>query len=290
VPPDLLQCWPAADKTLLEGRKGLSALPIDHSVPPAQLPGGSTAAGAALDRFLSTGLPSYGQRNDVERDVTSGLSPYLHFGHLSSHAVVDAVLKREGWLGVLTRPPSGAREGWWGVGPAAEAFLDQVVTWRELGFNTCATRPHDYDRYESLPAWARTTLAAHAGDERAHVYPFEVLEAGRTHDPLWNAAQGQLVREGRIHNYLRMLWGKKVLEWSATPEQALATLIELNNKYALDGRDPNSYSGIFWTFGRYDRPWPPERPIFGTVRYMSSANTAKKMKVKGYIERYLPCW
>jgi deoxyribodipyrimidine photo-lyase len=196
------------------------------------------------------------------------------------------VLKREGWLGAVARRPSGAREGWWGVNPAAEAFLDQIVTWRELGFNMSATRPDEYDRYESLPAWARATLADHANDERTQVYELDVLEAGRTHDPLWNAAQGQLVREGRIHNYLRMLWGKKVLEWSASPQGALAALIELNNKYALDGRDPNSYSGIFWTFGRYDRPWPPERPVFGTVRYMSSANTARKMRVNGYIERY----
>jgi deoxyribodipyrimidine photo-lyase len=114
----------------------------------------------------------------------------------------------------------------------------------------------------------------------------EEFASARTHDPLWNAAQTQLVREGRIHNQLRMLWGKKILEWSATPREALAAMVELNNRYALDGRDPNSYSGIFWCLGRYDRPWGPERPVFGTVRYMSSENTARKHRVRDYIRRY----
>jgi deoxyribodipyrimidine photo-lyase len=173
------------------------------------------------------------------------------------------------------------------VSAPAEAFLDQLITWRELGFNMCAHRS-DYDRYESLPGWARTTLARHATDRRDSIYTLETFERAQTHDPLWNAAQGQLVAEGRIHNYLRMLWGKKVLEWTAAPEDALAVLIELNNTYAIDGRDPNSYSGIFWTLGRYDRPWGPERPIYGTVRYMSSANTARKMNVRAYISRYAP--
>jgi deoxyribodipyrimidine photo-lyase len=289
LPPDVLRRWPAADPGLLAGTTGLGTLPIDHGVTPTALRGGSTAADAALERFLSDGLRSYAaSRNDLEQDVTSGVSPYLHFGHLSSHAVVHAVLQREGWLGHLTGRATGARAGWWGVGAAAEAFLDQVVTWRELGFNMCAARPQDYDRYESLPGWARATLDAHAGDEREHVYQLAAFEAGCTHDPLWNAAQGQLVRDGRIHNYLRMLWGKKILEWTASPQEALAIMIELNNKYALDGRDPNSYSGIFWTLGRYDRAWGPERSVFGTVRYMSSANTARKMRVKEYIARYAP--
>ena len=134
------------------------------------------------------------------------------------------------------------------------------MTWRELGFNMCSHRD-DYDRYESLPAWAQKTLAEHAQDPRDFVYSLADFETAATYDPLWNAAQRQLVSEGRIHNYLRMLWGKKILEWSATPQDALAVMIELNNKYALDGRDPNSYSGIFWVLGRYDRAWGPERPI-----------------------------
>jgi deoxyribodipyrimidine photo-lyase len=144
----------------------------------------------------------------------------------------------------------------------------------------------DYDRFDSLPEWALKTLRKHERDERAHVYTLDQFEQAGTHDPLWNAAQTQLVREGRIHNYLRMLWGKKIIEWTPSPEAALEIMVELNNKYALDGRDPNSYSGIFWSLGRYDRPWGPERPIFGTVRYMSSENTARKFKVRGYIQKY----
>jgi deoxyribodipyrimidine photo-lyase len=157
--------------------------------------------------------------------------------------------------------------------PEVEALLDQVLTWRELGFNLCAQRD-DFDQYESLPDWALQTLDAHRSDPREHVYSSAQFENANTHDPLWNAAQNQLRRDGKIHNYLRMLWGKKILEWSFSPREALDTMIELNNKYALDGRDPNSYSGIFWVLGRYDRAWGPERPVFGKVRYMSSKNTA----------------
>ena len=146
----------------------------------------------------------------------------------------------------------------------------------------------DYDQYVSLPQWARETLRGHETDERQYRYSLEEFEEGLTHDPLWNAAQMQLLREGTIHSYLRMLWGKKILQWSDTPKKALKIMIELNNKYALDGRDPNSYSGIFWVLGRYDRPWGPERPVFGKIRYMSSKNTARKVNVKDYMERYSP--
>jgi deoxyribodipyrimidine photo-lyase len=170
---------------------------------------------------------------------------------------------------------------------SAEAFLDELITWRELGFNMCWQR-EGYDEYESLPKWALGTLETHIMDKREHLYTLEEFEEGRTHDPLWNAVQMQLVKEGRIHSYLRMLWGKKILQWTPKPREALEVMIELNNKYALDGRDPNSYSGIFWVLGRYDRPWGPERPIFGKVRYMSSKNTARKVKVKNYIQRYTP--
>jgi deoxyribodipyrimidine photo-lyase len=287
IPADVLGRWVPSDASLLAKNPSLGGLPIDHTVPTTDRRGGQTAADAALDTFLADGLPSYAdRRNDIAADVTSGLSPYLHFGHLSAHAVVQAVLEREGWLGNLTRRPNGARDGWWGVSAPAEAFLDQIVTWRELGFNMCVTRPHDYDQYGSLPPWAAATLGAHAGDTRDHVYTLAQFEAAETHDPLWNAAQRQLLQEGRIHNYVRMLWGKKILEWTASPEEALAVMIELNNKHALDGRDPNSYSGIFWVLGRYDRPWGPERKVLGTIRYMSSSNTARKMRVDAYLQRY----
>jgi deoxyribodipyrimidine photo-lyase len=274
LPAAVTDRWRATDLASLAQPAALSWLPIDHGVAPTAQRGGTVAGRAALERFLSDALARYGEeRNDVTRDVTSRLSPYLHFGHVSSHEVVTRVLSREGWLGDLSRRPTGAREGWWGVSAAAEAFLDQIVTWRELGFNMCVVRP-DYDRYESLPPWAQATLDTHAADEREHLYSLEEFERAGTHDALWNAAQTELVREGRIHNYLRMLWGKKILEWTRTPQEA------------LDGRDPNSYSGIFWTLGRYDRPWAPERPVFGVVRYMSSANTARKMRVGTYLQRY----
>ena len=136
------------------------------------------------------------------------------------------------------------------------------------------------------PRGALATLKKHAKDKRAYRYTMEEFASARTHDPLWNAAQRQLLDEGLIHNYLRMLWGKKILEWSANPPEALEIMLELNNRYALDGQDPNSYSGIFWILGRYDRPWGPERPIFGTIRYMSSENTAHKVRVRDYIRRH----
>ncbi len=293
VPVPTLQAiaarYHSAADALLDAQIGLDRLPIDHAVPPTATRGGSAAAEATLREFLETTLSRYvAERNQIELDASSRLSPFLHFGHIGAWEIFTRLMAREGWLGPTSTRASGARDGWWGVSPAAEAFVDQLVTWRELGFNMCVGRPSDYDRFESLPPWARATLDRHRADPRRHVYDLPAFERGATHDPLWNAAQGQLLREGRIHNYVRMLWGKKILEWSPTPDAALDVMIELNNKYAVDGRDPNSYSGIFWTLGRYDRPWGPEREIFGTVRYMSSENTARKMPVKEYIRRFLP--
>ena len=266
----------------------LARLPIDHRVGPAVMRGGWKAADAALDAFLDERFARYAEdRSDIEAEAASGISPWLHFGHLSPHQVVAALWAREEWspdrLGTSTK---GAKEGWWGMSVNAESFLDELVTWRELGYHFCHHRP-DYDRYESLPAWARKSLDEHAADPRPHRYTREQLEAGETHDQLWNAAQRQLVTEGRMHNYLRMLWGKKVLEWSGHPREALETLIDLNNRYAVDGRNPNSYSGIFWCLGRFDRPWAPIRPIFGCIRYMSSDNTARKMRVKPYVAKHV---
>ena len=160
-----------------------------------------------------------------------------------------------------------------------------MITWRELGYGFCFHRA-DYDQYASLPDWAQRTLAEHVKDPRPEHYTPSQLERAQTADPVWNAAQRQLVADGRIHNYLRMLWGKNILAWSRSPQVALATLIELNNKYAVDGRDPNSYSGIFWTLGRFDRPWGPMRPIFGSVRYMTSASTLRKLHLRDYLARW----
>ena len=282
--------WAEASPALLAADPAaLARLPIDHDVAPVTTRGGTAAAAARLAAFVDRDLDGYAEgRRDPDTDRGSGLSPYLHFGHLSAHDVFAAVMTRERWTRRrLAARGGGAREGWWGVRPGAEAFLDQLVTWREIGFNAAAHLA-GYDRYDTLPAWAQATLAAHVRDPRAHTYDREAFARAATHDPIWNAAQTELRREGRIHTYLRMLWGKKILEWSPSPREALATMIDLNNRYALDGRDPNSYSGICWCLGRYDRPWGPEREIFGSVRYMSSENTARKLRLKAYLRRYGP--
>jgi deoxyribodipyrimidine photo-lyase len=290
LPREVTSRWPPAAAALLHGDPAaLAALPIDHSVGAVETRGGTVEARRLLTRFVQAPLGRYLEdRNHPDAEATSGLSPYLHFGHISAHEVFARVARPERWSPAsLIARATGSRSGWWGMSAPTEAFLDQLVTWRELGFNMCAHR-EDYEAFESLPAWALRTLAKHARDRRPLRYTATELERGETHDALWNAGQRQLVREGRLHNYIRMLWGKKILEWSARPEDALAIMIELNNRYGLDGRDPNSYSGIFWVLGRYDRPWGPERPIFGTVRYMSSENTGRKVRVREYLRRYGP--
>ncbi|MEE2639772.1 MAG: deoxyribodipyrimidine photolyase [Planctomycetota bacterium] len=266
----------------------LSQLPIDQRIR-AVLPGGAKEAESRLDRFLEARLGAYcDKRNHPGEKATSGLSGHVHFGHLSTHQIFERVIEMEGWHpGKRVEKYTGKNEGWWGLSPNAEAFLDQVLTWRELGFNM-AWQDRSYTRYRSLPNWAQKTLDEHRDDPREHVYSLEEFENSGTHDPLWNAAQNQLRQEGMIHNYLRMLWGKKILQWSEAPEEALRIMVELNNRYAIDGRDPNSYSGIFWIMGRYDRAWGPERKVFGKVRYMASENTARKFNVKGYLEKYTP--
>lgn len=287
---EILKKWPAADADLLAGsNRSLAKFSIDHKVPPSSIRGGENAARKQLKHFLEVGFPHYGeQRNEPEKDVQSGLSPYLHFGFISVHEVFAEITKREQWTPAkLAVRPNGSRAGWWNMSANAEGFLDEIITWREVGYNF-SSHSDKYDDYDSLPDFAKKTLREHARDERQHLYSLDELESARTYDALWNAAQMRLVREGRIHNYLRMLWGKKILEWSHTPKNALKALIYLNNKYGLDGRDPNSYSGIFWCLGRYDRAWGPERPVFGKIRYMSSENTARKVGVNNYVKKYAP--
>lgn len=291
LPAELEARWPRASADVLAARpEALARLPIDHAVGPGAMRGGATEAGRRLETFVDEQLGRYPeQRLDPMAEATSRLSPYLHFGHVSTHEVLSAVARHEDWSPRrLSTAVTGKREGWWGMGAAAEAFLDEIVTWRELAYNLCARRPDDHFRYEAAPAWARATLEKHAADPRPHVYPLAALEAGRTHDPLWNAAHAQLVRDGWFHNRMRMLWAKKILEWSATPEEALAAMSTLMNKYALCGRNPNAYAGYLWTLGRYDRPWGPERPVFGTVRYVGSPQTAKRPEMRAYMERYAP--
>jgi deoxyribodipyrimidine photo-lyase len=289
LPAEVARRWPAATpEDLRRPERLVASLPIRHDVGPTPARGGPKAAGALLARFVRDRLERYDEdRNEPSLEATSGLSPFLHFGHISAHKIFAAVAGSEGWSPDRLAPRAGGKKaGWWGMSPPAEAFLDQVVTWRGLGYSFCARRPEEYAGLESLPTWAWATLEKHRPDLRPHRYGAAQLEAAETHDPLWNAAQRQLLREGRIHNYLRMLWGKKILEWTRDPQEALDVMARLNDTYALDGRDPNSYAGILWCLGRHDRPWGPERAVYGTVRYMSSESAARKFDLGPYLDRY----
>jgi deoxyribodipyrimidine photo-lyase len=208
--------------------------------------------------FLYQKLLLYAEnRNQPDEDGASGLSPYLHFGHISVHQILHDLAAMERWSPEDVAPSAtGARVGWWRMSPPAEAFLDQVVTWREVGYHFCHHRP-DYARFSSLPPWALATLAKHASDLRSPRYEVDDLAAARTYDPLWNAAQRQLVASGADAQLSADAVGQEGARVVGDAAEAVAILIELNNRYALDGRNPNSYSGIFWCFGRFDRPWGP---------------------------------
>ena len=229
--------------------------------------GGTHEAAARLRRFVRERLARYaGDRNEPTPYSTSELSAHLHFGQISPLTMALEVLG------------SGLpRED-------VDVFLEELIVRRELAINFVARNPL-YDRLAGCPEWARKTLAAHAADRRPVVYPAAVLEAAETHDPLWNAAQQEMVLTGRMHNYLRMYWAKKILEWSADAETAFEIALDLNDRYEMDGRDPNGYTGVAWAIGgKHDRPWP-ERPIFGTVRFMSYESTRKKFDSAAYIAR-----
>ncbi len=288
IPSEIHSRWPSPKAEFLSSsERDLSEFPIDHSVQGTSTVGGFKSGRKLLSRFFSSKLERYStDRNSIDDSAASSLSPYFHFGHISTHEVLAKLIKLEDWNADKTaEKPNGSREGWWNMSQPSESFLDQFITWRELGYNMCV-REENYTTYDSLPEFAQVTLHEHAGDRRPYVYELDELENSETHDTLWNAAQRELKLTGTMHNYLRMVWGKKILEWSEKPQQALSTMIHLNNKYALDGGNPNSYSGIFWCLGRYDRAWGPERPIFGKVRYMSSDNTARKIKVKNYLAQF----
>ncbi|AWM39462.1 FAD binding domain of DNA photolyase [Gemmata obscuriglobus] len=304
--------------------KFVAGLPIDQSVPAvAGATGGAAAGTAALEAFVSDKLPRYSEErnapDDPAKSAASALSAYLHYGHISIEQVTQAVLG-DSWSEQEINPKTRNKDDFFCRDPNVNDFLDEAITWRDVGYHWHFRRNLECDNRDAelknvswsgasssavpqfnfetmdfasggeltldvvLPEWARASLKKHAGDPREHIYSLGEFEGARTHDPLWNAAQTELICTGRIHNYLRMLWAKKVLEWSATPADAYRTLEHLNNKYALDGRDPNSYTGIHWCFGLFDRPWPPERPVFGSLRYMSSANTAKKFDLDGYYD------
>jgi deoxyribodipyrimidine photo-lyase len=222
-----------------------------------------------LREFVEHKLRGYSAgRNKPEIDHTSRLSPYLHFGHIGPVTVALAVDKADA--------PQAEKE----------AFLNQVITWRELAVNLVRFHP-DYDNFECADPWAHRTLAKHASDPRPVLYSEQQLENAETHDQLWNAAQMQMVTAGWMHNYMRMYWAKKILEWSRSPAEAHRVAVHLNDKYELDGRDPNGYAGIAWAIvGKFDRPWF-ERPIFGQIRYMSGGSTGRKFDSKKYIRQNL---
>jgi deoxyribodipyrimidine photo-lyase len=244
------------------------ALRVDGSVAPVAVPAaGEEAAGKRLQTFLRDGLGRYAsERNDPNAGAQSGLSPYLHFGQLSSLRVALEVLACD-----------AAMDG-------KEAFLEELVTRRELADNYCWHNSH-YDDAKGFPAWAAKTLEEHRSDPRDPRYSRRRLEAADTHDRLWNAAQRELTELGTMPGYLRMYWTKKILEWSGSPEEAVETAVVLNDRYQLDGRDPNGYAGIAWSMGGvHDRPWF-ERPVFGKVRYMSLNGCRSKFDVDAYIAR-----
>jgi len=247
----------------------LSGFPIDASVRPVPgIPAGSRAAQTALTRFVRGRLKGYDtQRNQPDVDGTSRLSPYLHFGHIGPHTVALAV-KNSG-------APRSDRD----------AFLEQFIVRRELAINFVKYNPQ-YDRLQGTEPWALRTLKEHQRDERERRYTAQQLENAETGDPLWNAAQQQMVVGGWMHGYLRMYWAKKILEWTRSAEEAYDIAIRLNDRYELDGRDPNGYAGIAWAIGgKHDRAWGPERPVYGKIRYMSYASTSRKFDSKAYIER-----
>lgn len=264
-----------APALLPEGRVGPADLPalfaglaVDSAAGPvSNFKGGQQAAKIRLNRFVGRSLANYETlARDPVAQCRSDMSPYLHFGQISPVFIYREIRAAD--------VPDAAK---W-------AFLEQLLVRRELSVNFVYFNP-DCHRFETaLPQWARQSLFLHRGDQRAHVYSREQFEQGLTHDPYWNAAQTELVISGRMHNYMRMYWGKKIIEWTRGPAAAFDIMLWLNNKYALDGRDPNSYAGVAWCFGRHDRPFK-ERQVFGKIRYMNAAGLERKFKIAGYVQR-----
>jgi deoxyribodipyrimidine photo-lyase len=248
--------------------KEISGKDNDSLFEPEHFKPGEKAARKVMESFLAERLDSYNTlRNDPTKNALSNLSPYLHFGQISAQRVVLEVEKAK------SDPES------------KKAFLDEILVWKEIADNFCYYNP-GYERFESFPDWAKKSLNVHRHDRRTYVYTLEEFEAGKTHDPLWNASQMELLRTGKIHSYMRMYWAKKILEWSESPEKALEIAICLNDRYELDGRDPNGYAGIAWSIGGvHDRAWK-EREVIGKIRYMSYEGCKRKFDVNLYIAKY----
>ncbi|MEN3047184.1 MAG: deoxyribodipyrimidine photo-lyase [Candidatus Caldarchaeales archaeon] len=255
------------DEDSVEGY--LNGLDIDVTVPPVDYyVGGEDEALRRLDVFVRERLKFYAEkRSDPGADATSELSPYLRWGMISPVQVLREALKSFG--------PDDAN---------VSRLIDELVVWRELARNAAVHNP-DFGKFEGLPAWARGTLEEHASDRREHVYSLEELERAQTHDRYWNAAQRELLRTGKIHNYMRMYWCKRLIEWTEDPRTAFEYAVYLNDRYALDGVDPNSYLGISWCFGAFDRPFAESR-IYGKVRRMSEESLKSKFLIERYLRRH----
>jgi deoxyribodipyrimidine photo-lyase len=247
--------------------------------------GGTSEAKKRLKRFIAESLTVYeAHSNQPQTDDISMLSPYLHFGQISPlYIALEIIAARSGDRAYTGSSHPVGRVPSHGEKDPASRFLEQLIVRRELAMNFVWFTP-DYDRFSCLPDWAKLTLKNHAKDKREYLYSREQLEQSQTHDPYWNAAMTEMRVTGFMHNYMRMYWGKKVLEWSPSPEEAFETLLAINNNYFLDGRDPNSYAGVAWVFGKHDTAWA-ERPIFGKTRYMNAAGLKRKCDIEGYVEK-----
>jgi deoxyribodipyrimidine photo-lyase len=254
---------------LTDINRALAKLKIDRRVGQVTTYlGGQTQAHKFLKDFVRQKLAHYAElRNEPDKDYVSHMSPYLHFGNISPLEIALAVQEAAG-------SPNVPKE-------AIESYIEELVVRRELSMNFILHNER-YDTYDCLPDWAKTTLADHAQDKRPYLYSARELEEARTHDPYWNAAQMEMVLTGKMHNYMRMYWGKKIIEWTHSPQEAFSIALRLNNTYQLDGRDGNSFTGVAWCFGKHDRPWT-RRPIFGTVRYMNAAGLERKFDIQKYV-------
>ena len=246
--------------------KALTRLRIDRSVKRvSRFRGGEQEAKKHFQVFLNDKLERFPElRNDPTVDFLSNMSPYLHFGQISPLSIALKVSRTKGL--------------------AKDAYLEELIVRRELSMNFIFYN-EKYDSFEgAIPPWAQKTLKAHQRDKRPYLYSLEELETAETHDPYWNAAQKEMVVTGKMHGYMRMYWGKKILEWSKTPEEGFRAALYLNNKYELDGRDPNGFTGVAWCFGKHDRPWG-EREIFGNVRYMNAGGLKRKFDADEYVRQ-----
>lgn len=257
------ECFQWLEKTVPEVGK----LKLDRSVKAVgRFKGGTSEAKKRLKQFIKNSLAVYSDHsNQPQTDDVSAMSLYLHFGQISPLYIALEILN------------SDAEKD------AKDAYIEQLVVRRELAMNFVWFTP-DYDQFSCLPDWARQTLKSHAGDEREYLYSREQFEQSQTHDPYWNAAMTEMRVTGTMHNYMRMYWGKKILEWSPSPEEAFETLLAINNKYFIDGRDPNSFAGVAWVFGKHDTAWT-ERPVYGKTRYMNANGLKRKCDIEAYVEK-----